>query len=145
MALIPDPWLIVLQAIPFALAILLLDRIIYRPMLAYLLDREEAIEGSRRRAAELQAEVERAVGEYEQRLAEARKRAAALRKQLRDAALAEREALLARERQAAEAEVDEAVARIREAREAAAQELEKIARQLAGEIARRVLPSAEAA
>jgi F0F1-type ATP synthase membrane subunit b/b' len=54
MNIIPDPILVVLQALPFLVLLAGLHVILYKPMLAYLAERREATAGAKKAAQELQ-------------------------------------------------------------------------------------------
>lgn len=78
---------IVLQMVIFLLVILLLTQLLFRPFLELLKRREEAIQGSRRRAEELLAKATEMMARYQEGIAEARRRAFAARERLRAEAL----------------------------------------------------------
>ncbi len=143
MQITPNLYLIAIQAIPFLFTAVALNFIIFRPMLAYLDERREAMTRGRREAEELDAQVRERMARYESRLAEARREIAALRKQRRSEALAEAEALVAAARERAEARVEEAVAEIARAEAEARAELragaERLALQVAGQVLGRPL------
>src|SRR4030095_13021305 len=73
--IIPDPALVLLQALPFLLTIFALKAIIFDPMLAYLDGRHDATVGGRKEVTELQAKAEAHLAAYEKRLHHARREA----------------------------------------------------------------------
>lgn len=112
-----DPVLVLLQMIPFLLAVVGLWFIIFKPTLKLLEAREQAIVGARKEAEALQARLQAKIDEFEDRLKEANAAGVAERNRLRaetaaregeiqDAARAEAETLLrvARDRIQAEAQ-----------------------------------------
>lgn len=141
-----DPALLLLQAVPFLVTMIALHYILFKPMLAYLEEREAAIEGVRREAVAMQERVSTEQAEWEKRLTEARREAGAYRSRLHDEAAAQRNEILARARVESEQLVGAALAELKVAREEARGTLRDSARQLAQEVAVRVLdrPSAQA-
>lgn len=142
MEILPDPWMLFLQAVPFTLTMWMLHTVLYKPMVAYLEDRDEAIYGSRRDAEALQAKAQQKLEEYESALAAARTEATSARAEARREALAEREKKVAAAREEAETKISEAASTIANEQEQAAKELERIATSLAEDISLTVLPSA---
>ncbi len=143
MEILPDPWMLFLQAVPFTLTMWMLHTVLYKPMVAYLEDRDEAIYGSRRDAEALQAKAQAKLDEYESALAAARTEATSARAEARREALAERETKVAAAREEAEAKITEAAAAIAAEKELASKELERIAGSLAEDISLTVLPTAQ--
>ena len=139
MDMTPNLVLIAVQAVPFLLVLFVLDKVIFKPMLAYLDEREQSLVDGRARAADLQSEIETRLETYEQRLEEARGEIGELRAKRRLAAQEEYERRLSEARKKADDEVSEAVSGITQERQQAWAALEVSARQLAGEIAGRVL------
>ncbi len=141
MEILPDPWILFLQAVPFTLTLWMLHTVLYKPMVAYLEDRDQDIYGSRRDAEALQAKAAEKLDEYEAALAVARKEATSARTVARRAALDGRETKIAAARAAADTKINEAVALVSGEKELAAKELERIASGLAQDIAQSVLPT----
>lgn len=139
MAILPDLWLMVLQAIPFAVTLFVLNKLIFQPMIAYLRDRDAAIVGSREDALKLQGTAGEKLGAYEARVAEARATVAAERKTARDQAMARRETLIAGARAEADGKIAEALAVIDGERALASEELNRLSRSLATDISSRIL------
>ena len=142
MDIIPDLWLMFLHAIPFFLTLVMLQVVLFKPMLAYLEDRDTAIEGSRADALSLQEKAEQKLNEYESRLREARSELATNRAEMRASAMEERDQKLTVARKQAEARINEAVGTIRQEQEAASAELEALTGDLAQQISSQVLPGA---
>jgi F-type H+-transporting ATPase subunit b len=143
--IIPDPVLVLLQALPFLLTVFALKAIIFDPMLAYLDGRHEATVGGRREVQELQDRADAHLAAYEKRLEEARSEAAAIRAQHRQAALAAHAHQIEAARAAAGREIEDAVGQIERAKRGARKELEERTRALGAQIAEQVLGRRETA
>jgi F-type H+-transporting ATPase subunit b len=139
MEILPDPWILFLQIIPFTLTLWMLHTVLYKPMVAYLEDRDQAIYGSRRDAQSLQTKANEKLEEYELALATARKEAGSARTEARRGALVAREEKIAAARTAADTQINEAASVISGEKELAAKELERMASSLAQDIAQSVL------
>ncbi len=147
MNIYPDPVLLILQAIPFALLIFILQKLVFTPFAEYLEERDRATVGAREEALRLQQEAEAHMARYQERLAEARAEAQRIRAERRKVAAAEREAALAAARAEADKLIEDALDTIAGERELAAEELRRLARGLGADIASQVLgrPGAPAA
>jgi len=139
MVLLPDPALVVLQTFPFLAAMVALHAILFKPMMAYLADREAATKGAREEAVLLTQEADQKEAEYQQHLLQARREVMDLRTAARAEEKIVREAHLAKVRTECEATLKESRTRIESERALAAKELDRMAGQLAGEISRKVL------
>lgn len=139
MPLIPDPWLILIQTVPFLVALFVLSNVVFHPMIRYLEDRDAATVGAREQAARLQHEADVRLARYEAQLLAARGEVATLRAARRQEALDRRERALAHARSEADRKVKDALDVIDGERDLAAQELERMARILAHDITDRVL------
>ena len=144
MAIYPDPWLMFLHSIPFFLTMVVLHVVLFKPMLAYLGDRDKAIVGSREDAERLEIRAEEKLAEYEAAIAKARSDASSVRAEARAAALAKREDSLAAARTTAEEKISEALVEIQKERDAAAKELGTLSMNLAEDISSQVLSEARA-
>ncbi len=135
----PDGRTLVVLLILFALLIPLTDRILFRPLLRVLDEREERIAGARGRAVELAAEAKQLLGRYEAALRDAREHADGERKAyLRSARQEQAEALLAARRQSEE-ELARTRSEVGTAVERARAGLRREAETLAREVATRLL------
>ncbi len=141
MEILPDPWMLLLQAIPFALTLFVLNTVLFKPMVSYLDDRDMAIHGSRKDAKELQKKADEKVLEYETALASAKNEASIVRSDSRKAALAARENKLEVARAAVDAEISAALAEVAAAKTIASNKLEDLSAALAAEITAKVLAS----
>jgi F-type H+-transporting ATPase subunit b len=139
MDITPNPLIIGLQAVPFLITIFGLYAIIFKPMLAHLEGREDAIEGAQGRAKDLEAKLAARAAEYEQKLLAARKEMAEIRASKRAEAMAESDAMVKKAVGEAEAEVDAALQAIRTESDAARQGLQSASAVLAHQIASQVL------
>jgi F0F1-type ATP synthase membrane subunit b/b' len=139
LVLLPDPTLLVLLTLFFAALVPFVNRLLLRPMLRVLDARAERTDGARRRAARLEEQVRDAVARYESSIREVRKAAEGARQEILDDARrrATEEALAAR----SDAETE--LGRVRRALEGAVlgarDGLRNQARELAREAAGRVL------
>ncbi len=141
MEILPDPWMLLLQAIPFALTMFVLNTVLFKPMVAYLDDRDKAIHGSRKDAKELQEKADNKVAEYEAALKSAKNEAASVRSEARKAAQATRESKLEVAHAAVDAEISAALIEVAAAKAKAAKQLEGLSTALAAEITAKVLAS----
>lgn len=139
LSLVPDPILTGLQMIPFFATMAMLHHVIFKPMLAYLADRDAATVGARKAAQDLAQSAEEKLNAYEQKLAAAREEVAATRAARRQAALNAREEAITEARKVADARIADAVEVISGERELASQELERLSRGIAREISSKVL------
>lgn len=141
-----DPALLFLQVLPFLTTLVALHFILFRPMLAYLDEREEAIDGVKKAARQIQDRVEADRQEWEKRVASARADASQFRATLHDEAAAQRNQIIAQARKSADARVQAACAEVTDAREAARVTLREASRHLAADITAQILnrPRAQA-
>jgi F-type H+-transporting ATPase subunit b len=139
MDITPNPLVIGLQVVPFLITILGLYSLIFKPMLAHLEGREDAIEGAQGRAKELEAQLAARAAEYEEKLTAARIEMAELRGSRRAEAMAEAEAMVKAARTEAEAELDAAVSAVQSQATAAREGLKGSSAVLAQHIASQVL------
>ncbi len=134
-----DGSLIRLQTIPFVLALLGLNWLIFRPMLTMLAEREKNIHGYRKEAELLQGELDGKLSELDARLAAARAEASAERDRLRAESKVAEDAISARARAEADAILTEARAKLAADTVAARDSLAGAAADLSQQIAARVL------
>jgi F-type H+-transporting ATPase subunit b len=144
MAIYPDPWLMFLHAIPFFLTMVVLHVVLFKPMLAYLGDRDKAIVGSREDAERLEIRAEEKLAEYETAIAKARSEAASERAEARAAAMKKRDGSLTAARKDAEEKISQALVEIQKERDVAAKELGTMSMNLAEDISTQVLSEARA-
>ncbi len=134
-----DGSLILLQTIPFVLALVGLNALIFRPMLAMLAEREKNIHGFRKEAELLQDELASKMAELDERLAGARADASAERNRLRLESKVAEDAISARARAEADVILTDARARLEADAAAVRAELAGTAAELSQQIAASVL------
>lgn len=139
MSIIPDPILAAIQLLPFLVVVFGLNAIIWKPMLAYLEERDHATVGARKHAEELAARAAARLAEYEAALTRANAEVTDYRSKRRADAQKVYTATIADARSASEKRVSEAVARVRADAESARAEVLPAARALAADVAGQVL------
>ena len=129
---------VLVQIVAFLALWFLLSRLLFRPFIALLEERETRTEGLKAAAASLMAEAERLRAEYESAIAKANEKGAAVKETILQEARQTRERLLAESRaQAADglsAVREEIQKEMRQGRELALQEAAAISRQMAEKI-----------
>jgi len=132
----PLPYLLIF---PFFVAFIALHYLVFKPILAYLDQREGYSSGAREAAAQLDSEVDQRLAEIRDRLEGARSEGRALRADSRARVLEEEQRILAAARRASEARVDEALQRIEREKEEASVALRAMTATLSQDIAGQVL------
>ncbi len=130
---------LIIQLVNFLVLMVLLDRILFRPMLRVLQERQERTEGRRRQAETLEAEAESIWADYQAKIREAKAEADRVRTQLIHEAEARRQKLLADAAAEAETQLAKIRAQVRAEADEARKVLEADARTLAQELAERLL------
>ena len=129
---------VLVQIVAFLALWFLLSKLLFRPFIALLEERENRTEGLKTAAASLTAEAERLRAEYESAIAKANEEGATVKETIMQEARRTRERLLAESRaQAAErltAVQEEIQKEMRQGRELALQEAAAISRQMAEKI-----------
>ena len=97
---------LVIQLVIFLIALFLLNRLVFRPLLGVWDRREELTAGTLREAEEMTRKAESAISEYNEKLAEARAQATETRNELRQQGQAESSKMLLEAREAAQAELE---------------------------------------
>jgi F0F1-type ATP synthase membrane subunit b/b' len=139
MDIIPDPMQVALNMLPFLVAIVGMYLIILKPMIAYLLERELAIQSGHDEAARTEIEINNRMSQYEQQLGLAREEVVALRAAKRAEAQVKYDEVIATARTQAEAQITSAVGEIGVARSAASIQLKVMSGEIADKIANQVL------
>lgn len=139
MEIIPDLVQVLLNTIPFLTTVLGMYYIIFRPMIAYLEDRDLAIEGGRTEAAEIEEKIRARMNDYEERLAVARAEVSALRASRRIEAQAAYSAVVSEARAEADAKIAQVIGEISIARDAASTQLKGLSGEIADQVAGQVL------
>ena len=129
---------VLIQVVAFLVFWFLLTRLLFRPFLGLLEERERRTEGVKTEAASLKEEGERLWKEYEYGIAKARDEARAVKESIMQGARETRERLLAQAREEAarmlEAVREETREELQRGRELAGREAEAIAQQMAEKI-----------
>lgn len=136
--MIPDLSAVWVIAVVLTLSVVL-DRLLFRPLLRVMREREQAIRSARELAEASAAKAKVAAEEFEARTLAARSEVDAQIDAMRRQALERRGELIEKTRQEAEAAVAEATARIRSQAEDARARLEREADELADAVVERVL------
>jgi F-type H+-transporting ATPase subunit b len=138
MNIIPNPYLIAIQFVPFLLAAIALYQIIFKPMLAYLDERSTMTDGAKAEAAALLEKVQSQIADYESQLAKANAEVRAIRASRRVEAMKVYNAKVDEARKAAEGQVSAALAEMEveqtEARATLQGTVGSLADQIAGNI-----------
>lgn len=131
-------WTFWMQVLNFAILVLVMDWLLYRPLRNVMHRRREGLRQTAERVAGLESALEQQAREYRRQLAEAKLQAQVERAQVVAAAAAERDALLAAAQQEAVTHIAEIRTEVERQRLTAAGQLaaetRRIARQLAGRI-----------
>ena len=139
MNIIPDPLQVLLNTVPFLVAIVGMYRIILRPMLDYLLGRDSAVSSGHDEAERIEAEIARRMADYDQKLAAARAEVAAIHASKRAEAQEEYDAVMGAARTEADAKIAAAVGEIGAAKDAASAQLKTMSNDIADQVAVQVL------
>jgi F-type H+-transporting ATPase subunit b len=130
---------LLIQLANFLLLMFLLNRILFRPMLRLLAERQARTEGRRQKAAQLEADAQAVWEDYQKRLQEAKADADRVRTQLVRQGEAQRDKSLATAAAEAEKAVAQIRARVRAEADDARKSLNSQADRLAAAVAERIL------
>ena len=131
--------LVLWNALPFLVALFGMYRIIFKPMLGYLEERDAAITEGKDEAGRIEERISARMKDYDSMLEQAKSDVTALRANRREEAQTAYDAVVARARQTADAMVKDAVREISTASDATAAELRTQADLLAQQVAGQVL------
>lgn len=137
--IVPEAGKLVPLIVLFCLMVVPVNRLIIRPLLAVLDEREERIAGARARAAEVGARADEVLSSYEERVAAARAEAETERRATLDEARAAQAERVAGERGEAESHIEQARREVGEALAQARGGLQAQAEELARQAAERML------
>ncbi len=132
-------WTLGLQFVNFIILLLVLNKLLYKPLTGIMAERREKIEGSHAEAKTLQAAIDEKMERYQHQLAEAKAQANAERAKLKKAATDEEATLLAEAHEKALQRLQAIKDQVAVEADAASQTLQKEARALAGQIATKIL------
>lgn len=139
LSLDPDPWTTLTFIVTFAVIVFPLNQLIFRPLLRVLDEREERIDGARKRADHMQAQAQEALDRYEDAIRTAYDEVAGERRRKLDVARAELTSITQQARSEAERDLSRAREELSASREAARASLRGSAEELAGLAAERIL------
>ena len=136
-------WTLVLQFFNFIILLIILNKLLYRPLLKVIAERREAIDGSHAQAKSLEAEIEDKMQRYQKQLGDAKMLANEERGRLKKAAGEEESTLLGEAHQKASARLlvikEQVSAEAADARKTLTSEAEALAGQIAAKILGRKL------
>lgn len=132
-------WTLILQFVNFMVLLVILNKLLYRPLLGILQQRREAIDGSHEKAQSLQGEIEDKMARYQAQLSEAKTAASLERSNLKKTALSEESAILGEAQKRAATRLQVIKDQVGEEAAEAGKTLKAEAQSLAGQIATKVL------
>ena len=132
-------WTLGLQFVNFIILLIILNKMLYRPLKNIMAERREAIEGSHERANSLEADIEEKMQRYQQQLNEAKAAANDERNKLKKSAAEEESKILSQAQGKATERLQAIKAQVGEEAAAASQTLKSDAESLAGQIATKIL------
>jgi len=132
-------WTIGLQFFNFVILLLVLNKLLYRPLQKIMTERRQKIDGSHAKAHELEASIEEKMKLYQQQLNEAKALAKEECNQLRKAATAEETKILGEANSKATTQLNAIKVQVAEEAGKASQALRAEAESLAGQIATKIL------
>ena len=139
MNIIPVPTLILLQLVPFLLTISVLYFVLFKPMLAYLDERDEKIDGAKEKAMSMQKQSADNMSVLKEKTAALRKEINVLRGEARTQVMNEYNQAMQNARKEADKEIKENAATILTDQNLVREELKTKAREVANTIASRTL------
>lgn len=139
MEIVPDPLLVALFLPPFLIAVAVMWFVLWRPLLTWMNEREDAVADARAEARRLDEQVASNVESLEQRLGSVRSDLTAMRQSVRAEATAAERAVLAEAQQQADAKVEAATKKIAEETEVARRGLAEASKALSDDMASQVL------
>ena len=131
-------WTIFLQAAIFAVLLVVLNSVLFRPLRDVFQRRTESIDGSVRRAKELEGQINEKMTRYQERLQEAKLNGAQEKAALRQEAMLEEGKILSAAHESASVHVQAIRGKVRDEAESAREALKGEARGLASAIASKV-------
>ena len=132
-------WTLGLQFVNFIILLIVLNKLLYKPLTKIMVERRAKIEGDHARAKDLQADIDEKMARYQQQLSEAKALANAERNQLKKLASEEEAAMLAEAHGKATTRLHEIKNQVAGEAAEASKTLQKEAKSLAGQIATKIL------
>ena len=139
MNIYPNLTLVLLQLVPFLLTLIALNVIIFKPMLKYLEDRENASSGAEQKAKEIHGEIEAQVAELQEKIQTAQQQASLKRTSAREKLVKTYNNVVQQSRKEADQEVKQAALEIAAEQAAARQDIKAQAKEIATQIASQTL------
>ena len=134
---------LLIQAAVFIVFVLLINQILFRPVVRLLERRKEATVGAQERALSLQEQAEKEVALLEEKLAKARQEAALERDRVKKKILSEQKQFIERARKAIEKDIpalrEKALGEAEKVEETLRKELEPFAEKIAAKVMGRVV------
>jgi len=132
-------WTLGLQFVNFIILLLILNKMLYKPLSNIMAERKQAIDGSHEHAQGLEADIEDKMQRYQAQLSEAKKTANEERNRLKKAATEEESKILSEAQAKATARLQTIKSQVGKEAAAASKTLKSDAESLAGQIATKVL------
>ncbi len=132
-------WTLFMQAANFAILLLLLNIVLFRPIMGVLRARREEIDGSMQRARDLEGQIQEKMSRYQERLQEARLKGSQEKTKLRQEAALEESKILGEAQKNASQDLQTIRERVGVEAENARQDLRRETENLASVIASKVL------
>jgi len=132
-------WTLGLQFVNFIILLLVLNKLLYKPLTKIMAERRAKIDGDRARAKDLQADIDEKMARYQQQLQEAKALANAERHRLKKLASDEEAAMLSEAHDKALTRLQEIKNQVAIEAAEASKTLQKEAKSLAGQIATKIL------
>lgn len=132
-------WTLGLQFVNFIILLMILNKILYRPLMNIIAERRGTIEGSYDRAKSLEADIEDKMQRYQQQLSEAKLAANDERNKLRKTATEEETKILSEAQGKASSRLQAIKAQVGDEAAAASKKLKSEAQSLGTQIATKIL------
>lgn len=132
-------WTLILQFVNFMVLLVILNKLLYRPLLGILEQRRATIDGSHEKAQSLQSEIEEKMARYQQQLNDAKADASLERGKVKQAAQVEETAILGEAQKRATVRLQAIKDQVAGEADEAGKTLKAEAESLAGQIATKVL------
>lgn len=130
---------LIYQIIGFFILLIILNRFLYKPVQRILKEREERIEGTLKKAAESDKDIEQGLADYEKRLKEAAVKGHEQRNRLRGEGLAREKEILGNARTEASSELGVMKSKLEESKKSALASLTDEAKTISRDIAEKIL------
>ena len=132
-------WTLGLQFVNFIILLIILNKLLYKPLMNIIAERREAVEGSHDRAKRLEADIEEKMQRYQQQLSDAKLAANDERNKLKKAATEEETKVLSEAQGKATTRLQAIKSQVGDEAATASKVLKSEAEFLAGQIATKIL------